>query len=602
MSNRKWPNSQLKIVLLLLGALCLSFSPARCEAVLLPPGAAGIVPASFRFFNAGPFAPNEVIFRVRAGANQAQVSRLLSSQGIRGTEGSIRAGFQRAVLPANNALEVAAILSRDPAIEYAEPNGWAWAELFPNDPYYKYQWNFPMINMELAWDISTGANVVVAVVDTGVAFENNGLYLQAPDLAGTRFAPGWDFVNNDAYPDDDNGHGTHMAGTIAQTTNNLLGVAGIAHGCTIMPVKVLDSASNGLFTDIADGIYYAVNNGAKIINISFGTYTASVTLQDAVAYAYQNGVSVITSAGNNASSIPHYPSSYPTCVCVSAVRYDKTRPFYSNYGPDIDVCAPGGDLSVDQNLDGYQDGIVQQTHDGKTYYQFNYALYQGTSCAAAHTSGVAALAQSVAGNTLTPDAVKTLLETTAVDLGTAGWDQDFGWGLINALNAVQAALPAPAAAVAGGLVPWGLSPLNPVLPLLSQPTPLTPLVGTGLVNLALAELTNSLFLSGILNLSAQAGNSKTNALSPFAGSGSVSNRLRLKDSLASSGSSWQSGESSFQQQTWLFRPVNQVSAWENPLVNQLSPFVNPLSLLSPLSIFVNPLSTIQFPYYSYSGS
>jgi len=627
LSNRNCLVRGSKLVFSLLLVCSLSFYPAKGESAFLPPAAppAGIVVANFPSLDLGQFAPNEVIFRVRPGANQAQVSRLLSSYGIRGAEGSIRAGFQRAVLASNNALEVAALLSRDPAIEYAEPNYLARAELLPNDPYYKYQWHLRMINMELAWDLSTGANVIVAVVDTGVAFENNGIFAQAPDLAGTRFAPGWDFVNDDAYPDDDNGHGTHMAGTIAQTTNNLLGVAGVAYGCTIMPVKVLDSASNGLFSDIADGIYYAVNNGAKIINISFGTYTTSVTLENAIAYAYQNGVSVIASAGNNATSIPHYPSSYPTCVCVSAVRYDQTRPFYSNYGPDIDVCAPGGDLSVDQNLDGYQDGICQQTHNGKIYYQFNYALYQGTSCAAAHTSGVAALVQSVAGNTLSPDALKTLLETTAVDLGPVGWDQDFGWGLIDALAAVQAALPPPAAAaVAGALLPWPLAadpflnpgPVvtqNPAL-VATQPYSPAPLLSLGLIDLALGELANSLIWSEILNLSSLAGGgSKTRTISTLAISGSplaISGSslplamMRMKDPLtAMQGLAWQPAESPLQQQIWLFRPQNQGLAWENPLVSQLSLVVNPLSLLiSPLSILGNPVSAIQFPSYSYTGS
>lgn len=612
LSNTKWLNNQSGLVLLIIGALYLSLHPVRCRALSLSPVPGGIVPITFRSLDVSGIAPNEVIFRVRPGVSQAEVTRILASQGIRGVEANIRTGFQRAVLSVNNALEVAALLNLNPAIEYAEPNYLARAELVPNDPYFIYQWNFPMINMGLAWDLSIGAGVTVAVVDTGAAFENNGVYAKAPDLAGTLFAPGWDFVNNDAYPDDDNGHGTHMTGTIAQTTNNLLGVAGIAYGSTIMPVKVLDSASNGLFSNIASGIYYAVNNGAKIINMSFGTYTASVTLQDAVNYAYLNGVSIIASAGNNASSIPHYPSSYPSCVCVSAVRYDKTRPFYSNYGPDVDICAPGGDLSVDQNLDGHPDGICQQTHNGTLYTQFNYALFQGTSCAAAHASGVAALVQSAAGGTLTPDALKSTLETTSIDLGAVGWDQDFGWGLVNALAAVQSVLPV--AAVAGGLLPWPLvtNPLlnRAILPL-SQPDPLATFFGIDPFNLILTELANPFFLSGgIPNLySSAVGKSQTTSPTDISNDLSISNLLNpsisnppnlsifnLLNPLACSGVSWLPNGSYFQQPSslMLMNPLSIYgNTWSMP-VNPLFTFMNPLSL--------NPLSSIQFPYYYYAGS
>lgn len=442
------------LMLMMITVYATFFLSSKGEALVLAP--ARFAQATFRSINIGAIAPNEIIIKYRPGVSQAQINGLLATFGIRGIEANILSGTQRLVVPSSNIRGITTLLNQNPLVLYAEPNYIARAELLPNDPYYIYQWNFPMIEAGLAWDLSIGRNVVVAVIDTGVAYENQGVYAVAPDFSGTLFTPGWDFVNNDAFADDDNGHGTHIAGTIAQSTNNLLGVAGLAYGCTIMPVKVLDSASNGLITDIADGIYYAVNNGAQIINISFGTYTASLTLQEAVDYAYQNGVSIITSAGNSAVNYPHYPSSYPTCVCVTAVRYDQTRPFYANYGADIDICAPGGDLSLDQNQDGQPDGICQQTHDGTIFTQFEYALFQGTSCSAAHASGVAALVLSASGGLLTPDQIKSALETTATDLGTVGWDQDYGWGLINAFRAVQSVLPATVAAVAGSVFPFNL--------------------------------------------------------------------------------------------------------------------------------------------------
>ncbi len=380
------------------------------------------------------YAPQEVIVELASWATQEEIQKIVSSFGIKEIRKLckgfpiFRVKFAMPVQVGN----IAAILKSLPLVKYAEPNYYLEAELIPNDPIYIYQWHMGIINMEAAWDIHNGAGVVVAVLDTGVAFRNVLPYAQAPDLAGTIFLPGWDFVNGDAYPDDDNGHGTHIVGTIAQTTNNLYGCAGTAYGCTIMPIKVLDENSTGLLSDVVSGIYYAVDNGAHIINTSFGTVTPSQILQDAIVYASLNGLTIICSAGNGASTVTHYPSSYPECISVSAIKYDKTLAFYSNYGVDIDLCAPGGDLIYDQNLDGKPDGIVQQTHDGVNYQVFNFYIFQGTSCAAAHVAGVAALLIGASGGSLGPDQVKTILESTAEDLGALGWDEYYGWGLVNA--------------------------------------------------------------------------------------------------------------------------------------------------------------------------
>lgn len=512
------PKHKAKIALLALCFIAGLISPIKPLAQPLPNR---IIPAGFRSLNAGNFVPNEIIIKVRPGATTAQINGLLAGYGLRKIGGNIISGTQRVRIPTNNIFEVAALLNREPLITYAEPNYIAQAEFFPNDPYYLYQWNFPMVDTELAWDLSVGVNIVVAVIDTGIAYENQGIYALAPDFAGTIFVPGWDFVNDDAYADDDNGHGTHIAGTIAQTTNNLLGTAGIAHGCSVMPIKALDNASNGLISDIADGIYFAVNNGAHIINISFGTYAPSITLEEAINYAYLNGVSVISSAGNNASSILHYPSSYEACICVGAIRYDQTRPFYANYGLDLDFCAPGGDLSVDQNLDGYQDGICQQTHNGTNFTIFEYALFQGTSCAAAHASGVAALVLSAAGGPLTPDELKNTLEATSIDLGPAGWDQDFGWGLINAFRAVQSVLPPAIVAAASPLVPLSFinPPLNPTifrfLPLFAfnqySVSAITPF--NSAITESIAPLFSGIF-SNLIDITRQSA-SNTNTFLPF---------------------------------------------------------------------------------------
>jgi subtilisin family serine protease len=230
-----------------------------------------------------------------------------------------------------------------------------------------------------------------------------------------------------------------------------------------MPIKVLDENSNGLLDDVVAGFYFAVDNGAQIINTSFGTVTPSLILEEAVNYATLNNVTIICSAGNGASSAPHYPSSYLDCISVSAIKYDQTLAFYSNYGTDIDLCAPGGSLAFDQNLDGKPDGIVQQTHNGIDFQTFDFYIFQGTSCAAAHVTGVAALMVAASGGSIGPDLVKSTLASTAVDLGTAGWDQYFGSGLVDAAAALTS-LPIIATAASA-------SPLQPFIPVSPVPHP-----------------------------------------------------------------------------------------------------------------------------------
>ncbi|MGA1865398.1 MAG: S8 family peptidase, partial [bacterium] len=395
---------------------------------------------SYALLSIPRFIPNQVIIYFEPGTNLAQILALYTLYGLKEISSSPLSGARTVLTSPLVDLQTLIVrLNMEAIVLLAEPNYIGKVAFIPNDPYYRYQWNLQRINAESAWDLSTGLGVVVAVLDTGVAFENFDIYAQAPDLSGTSFTAGWDFVNDDAYPDDDAGHGTHITGTIAQTTNNLYGCAGLAFKSTIMPVKVMDSNGNGTLTDIVNGIYFAVNNGANVINMSFGFgNNPTVSLETAVNYAYNNGVTMVCSAGNNATDLPNYPASYPVCISVSGVRYDLTLGDYSNYGAEIDVCAPGGDLAVDQNLDGYPDGILQQSHDGTNYTVFSMLLGKGTSWSAAHVTGVVALMQSMSGGILTPDQVDLILKQTALDLGVPGWDQYYGYGLVNAFAAVVA--------------------------------------------------------------------------------------------------------------------------------------------------------------------
>ncbi|TFH65051.1 MAG: PKD domain-containing protein [Candidatus Zixiibacteriota bacterium] len=408
------------------------------------------------------YVPGEIVVKFRDEVGKLQATTALADLGTSVISTNERLGFNQIRIPADKTVEemVAAFNARSD-VEYAEPNYIAHAFMTPNDPYYSYQWHMPLINMPAAWDQSTGIpSVIVAVVDCGVAYENYGVYSLAPDLAGTAFVPGYDFINNDSHPNDDCAHGTHVAGTIAQTTNNNLGVTGIAFNCSIMPVKVLDATGSGSYTAIANGITFAADNGADVINMSLGGTYNSSAVQSAVIYAYNKEITIVCAAGNAGTSTLQYPAAYPQCISVSAVRYDRTYPSYSSYGSTIDICAPGGDVTVDQNGDGYPDGVLQQTHDGSNYSNFGYYFYDGTSMASPHVAGVAALLISKAGGSMPPDAVRAALQNTAMDLGPAGWDQHYGYGLVDANAALLTIGNNPPVAAFSGTPTSGTYPLT----------------------------------------------------------------------------------------------------------------------------------------------
>ncbi|MCK5544614.1 MAG: S8 family serine peptidase [Desulfobulbaceae bacterium] len=425
---------------------------------------AGTAIAQQEFFEKGfstpvgpKYVPDEIIVKFNPGVSGDVVGKINQKHGTSILSTSRFAGFKRLRISKGKTVEqMVEIYKRNPNVEYAEPNCIAHAFLVPNDEYYSVQWHldnadYGGIGMEEAWDLSAGTAVIVAVIDTGVAYEDyeeagvpigaSGkyryiTYAQAPDLADTSFVDGYDFVNDDIHPNDDNGHGTHVTGTIAQSTNNGLGVAGVAFDCSIMPVKVLDSAGSGTYADIADGIYFAADNGAQVINMSLGGPVSLITLENALAYAYDAGVTIVCASGNDGSAdTVSYPAAYDAyCIAVGATRYDEEVSYYSNGGPSLDLTAPGGDINVDQNGDNYGDGVLQQTHDGSDYTNFGYWFYQGTSMAAPHVAGVAALV--IANGVVGPDAVREALQNSAEDKGDEGWDPAYGWGIVDAAKAL----------------------------------------------------------------------------------------------------------------------------------------------------------------------
>ena len=312
----------------------------------------------------------------------------------------------------------------------AAPNLKLQASATADDALYSYQWHLNAIQNEAAWDLTTGQGVTVAVLDTGLATGG----VDGIDCVSR----GYDCVNQDDDPDDGNGHGTHVSGTIAQSTNNGVGVAGIAYGACIMPVKVLDDTGSGSSADIADGIYYATDNGAAIINMSLGTnarfgITNNPFMDAALDHAAENNVTVVCAAGNDGyRKNVSYPAIYPSTIAVGAVGFDNNVTRYSNRGKGLDLMAPGGDLLQDLNGDGYGDGVLQETYINGAW---GYWFMDGTSMASPHVAAVAAMLISY-GAATTPDAIYQTLTSSTLDLGEAGYDRSTGFGLIQAFDAL----------------------------------------------------------------------------------------------------------------------------------------------------------------------
>ena len=410
---------------------------------------------------AASYREGEVIVAFRDGADARDMERALRDGGARELQRS--RGDQRRVLvrlePGLAVPDAVAAFSRLPEVRYAEPNGIVHRSegttFVPDDRFYKYQWNMKQMNAERTWGIQKGeADVAVAVLDSGIAYEDytdprtGAVYRKAPDWGDTVFLPGYDFVNGDSHPNDDEYHGTHVASTIAEATNNGAGVAGLAFGCALMPVKVLAADGTGTFFDVAEGVDYAADytqNGqhpVKVINLSLGSEGTSETLRSAIERAYSKGVLTVAAAGNSGRSTVEFPANVPSALGVGALDARKQRAFYSNTGADLDFVAPGGNCDRDDDADGIADCVFQQMPDPDfveqgRYDQFCYCGLDGTSMATPHVAAAAALLFSQGFSD--PAAVRAALEQTAERLGGAGANgrnDSYGYGLVRPANAL----------------------------------------------------------------------------------------------------------------------------------------------------------------------
>jgi serine protease len=415
---------------------------------------------------AADYVPGEVVIGYRSPASTTLSTGVARRMGVRSVAPSGSSTEQVVRLaPGVSVTQAIAQARQQPGVAYAVPDYIAHAAGFwiPNDPgagqaaggWQNLQWNFMAasgVNAPSAWSNLIadgrpgGRGVIVAILDTGIAYRAWHQYTRAPDFGGTRFVDPYDFVAHDAFPLDENGHGTFVAGTVAEATNNGIGGAGLAYGASIMPVRVLDATGDGDAVTIARGIRYAVNHGAQVINLSL-EFDLSVTAADipsmvnAIGYAHRHGAVVVAAAGNDSAPELAYPARTAGVISVGATTRDACLADYSDVGPGLALVAPGGgdDSSLgdpnchpDRNLPG----IFQMTFaDPFDPRQFSFPTgWYGTSMAAPHVSAAAALviASRVIGAHPSPDQVLARLEQTARPLGGSQPSANYGYGLVDA--------------------------------------------------------------------------------------------------------------------------------------------------------------------------
>lgn len=355
--------------------------------------------------------PEMLIVQHRRGADRAQAHRAFAEHGARVEREHAALEFSAIRVPEAKLEKVRKSLEKSGLFTFVERDFKARAALLPNDPGYGSQWYLPQVSAPAAWDLTTGsASVPIALIDSGVDPTH-------PDLA-SRIAPGWSFLTGTANTADVEGHGTATAGMLA-VTDNSGGISGVNWKSPIVPLVVLDSTGYASYYNIANAITYAADHGIRVISISIAGSSASSTLQSAIDYAWNHGSIVIAAAGNSSTSAPYYPAACNHVVAVSATDSADALASFSNYGSYIDIAAPGTMINTTTNGGGY-------------------GYWQGTSFSAPIVAAVTGLILSAQPTMTNTDVVNTLLQNTD-DIGAPGFDNQFGWGRVNAYKAVMAA-------------------------------------------------------------------------------------------------------------------------------------------------------------------
>lgn len=334
--------------------------PSSLEPAALPPHVPGAA-----------FAPDQILVKFKPGVSPVQADAVHARVG--GQRIQIIPGIEVHVvrIPLGRVPEMVQAYLREELVEFAEPDYIAVAYYVPNDPGYPNQWALPKIQAPQAWDLTRGSSTIrIAILDTGIDQDHEDL--------GTKIVANRNFTTSRTV-DDRYGHGTHVAGIAAAITDNGKGVAGVGFTTSLMNVKVLGDNGSGQYSWIANGIVWAADNGAHVINMSLGGSSTSSTLESAVKYAYQKGVVLVAAAGNDNTSSPSYPAYYAECIAVAATDQNDAKASFSNYGDWVDIAAPG--VSIYSTLPNHANRIGIR----------NYGYLSGTSMAAPHVAGVAAL-------------------------------------------------------------------------------------------------------------------------------------------------------------------------------------------------------------------
>jgi len=396
----------------------LSVLPLAAVILLL---VSSCLPAAAGNGNGPPYVPGRVLVKFRPGTPAAGMARVHAAAASAVIDEVPQIGVQVVGLrPGLSVGHAIGLYTRNPNVEFAEPDYLIEPTLVPNDPYFLYNgvsWQQPLraLGAERAWDISVGGpSVVVAVIDSGIDYNH-------PDHKGGRLLLGPDFANGDNDPYDDYGHGTITTGVLGATTNNGEGIAGTTWGNRLLIIKMYKSDGTGSYSWMAKGITYATDYPAKVALLEGAGPAYSSTLESAVKYASSKGVVMVAPTGNGVDP-PQYPAAYPEVIAVSGIN--GSNEWVYGYGPYVAVCA-------------YASGVyTTQNPFGTTYY---YGTWGGTSVAAPFVAGAAALVLSV-NPALTPDQVREIICQTVDDLGAPGWDQYYGWGRVNLYRAALAAL------------------------------------------------------------------------------------------------------------------------------------------------------------------